>query len=234
MARRFGNLVAPLLLICAPAAASAQLSIAPRIGTLGLGVDVGFALASMVTARAGAGFIPVEPRGTFDDTEYQVSIPNALTLGMDLHPGGGGFRLSGGIMLQSDDLSIEGTPTGNVELGDELYTPAEVGTLRGEISGSDVSPFVTLGFGRHGTSGVGLFLDLGLAFMGDPTVTLSASGEARDDPGLQASLRAEEARVRDDVDLYGRFYPIVSMGLRIGLGHGSDSDTVPTTANRSP
>lgn len=234
MARRFGNLVAPLLLICAPTAVSAQLSIAPRIGTLGLGVDVGYALASVVTARAGAGFIPVKPRGTFDDTEYEVSIPNALTLGMDLHPGGGGFRLSGGIMIQSDDLSIEGTPSGTIELGDEFYSPAEVGTLRGEIAGSDVSPFLTLGFGKHGTSGVGLFLDLGVAFMGDPTVTLTANGDARDDPGLQASLRNEEERVHDDVDLYGRFYPIVSMGLKIGLGHGSDSDMAATTADRSP
>jgi hypothetical protein len=234
MARRFGNLVAPLLLICAPSAASAQFSIAPRIGTLGLGVDVGYALAPMVTARAGAGFIPVEPRGTFDDTEYQVSIPSALTLGMDLHPGGGSFRLSGGLLIQSGALSIEGTPTGNVELGDDFYTPAEVGTLRGEIAGADVAPFLAFGFGRHGTSGVGLFLDLGGAFMGDPTVSLSASGEARDDPDLQAGLRAEEAHVREDVDLYGRFYPIVSLGIRIGLGHGSDSDAVSTTAHRSP
>jgi len=227
MARRLDTTVVALLLACAPTAATAQLSVAPRVGTLGLGVDVGYALASVVTARAGAGFVPVKPRGTFDDTEYDVSIPAAFTLGLDLHPGGGGFRVSGGLMVQMDNLSIEGMPTTNVELGDEFYTPTEVGTLRGEVSGSDVSPFVTLGFGKHGVEGVGLFLDLGLAFLGDPTVALSATGEARNDPAFQAALRSEEERVQDDIDVYGRLYPIVSLGIRIGIGAGSDPETPP-------
>lgn len=218
MARRLRILLATLLLAFAPAAAQAQLSIAPRLGTLGLGVDVGLGLASVVTARGGFGFIPVEPRGTFDDVEYQVSIPGALTLGLDLHPGGGGFRLSGGVMIQNGDLAIESTPSGSVEIGDESYPAEQVGTLRGEVSSADVAPFVTLGFGKHGQPGLGLFLDLGVAFLGDPGVTLSADGEAAGQPEFQAALRDEEDRVRDDIEMYGRFYPIVNLGLRIGLG----------------
>jgi hypothetical protein len=226
MIRRFETTLAAILLACVPAAASAQLSLAPRIGTLGLGVDVGYRLASTVTVRGGAGFVPVEPRGTFDDMEYDVRIPGAFTLGLDLHPGGG-FRVSGGVMVQSDNLSIEGTPTESVELGDGVFSPAEVGTLRGKVSGSDVSPFVTLGFGKHGVEGVGLFLDLGVAFMGGPTVTMSATGEARADPGFQTALRSEETRVQDDIDVYGRLYPIVSLGITIGIGSGSEPEAPP-------
>lgn len=219
MARRFHpSVLALVLLATAAAPARAQFSVAPRIGTLGLGVDVGVGLASVITARGGYGFIPVEPRGTFDGVEYQVSIPDALTLGLDLHPGATGFRLSGGVMIQNGDLAMEGTPAGNVEIGDESYTPEEVGTLRGEVSSADVAPFVTLGFGKHGRAGLGLFLDLGVAFLGDPTVHLSGDGEAAGDPTFQDALRAEEERVREDIEVYGRFYPIVNLGLRIGFG----------------
>lgn len=216
-----GWLRMPLVAVCvalAPGAASAQLSIAPRVGTLGVGVDVGLGLAPVAVLRGGIGFIPLEPRGTFDEVEYDVSVPGAVTLGLDLHPGGGGFRLSGGIMMQTDDLRIEGTPSRAVEIGDQTYTPEEVGTLRGDVTGADVAPFVTLGFGKHGTPGVGLFLDLGVAFFGDPTVDLSADGSRAGDPSFQESLRLEEERIQDDMNVYGRFYPIVNLGLRIGVG----------------
>ena len=212
--------LALLVLASLPAAARAQFSVAPRIGTLGLGVDVGLELAPVAVARAGFGFVPVEPRGTFDDVEYEVSIPGALTLGMDLHPAGGGFRLSGGVMMQDDDLAIEGTPSGTVEIGNQSFPASGVGTLRGDVSSADVAPFVTLGFGKHGQPGLGLFLDLGVAFLGDPDVALFADGELAGDPAFQAALEAEEERVQDDMDAYGRFYPIVNVGLRIGVGGG--------------
>lgn len=218
MARWLRVPLAALLLASVPATVYAQFSVAPRIGTLGLGADLGLRLAPVVTARAGFGLIPVEPRTTFDDVEYEVTIPGTVTLGLDLHPGGGGFRLSGGIMMQNDDLALEATPTGSVEVGDQTYTAEEIGTLRGVVTNSDVAPFVTLGFGKHGQPGIGLSLDLGVAFLGDPDVALSGDGELADDPAFQAALRAEEERVQDDVDRYARFYPIVNVGLRIGLG----------------
>lgn len=218
MAHRFRLPLALLTLAALAAPASAQLSLAPRVGTLGLGVDVGLGLAPVVTARAGVGFIPVEPRGTFDGVDYQVSIPGAVTMGLDLHPGGSGFRLSGGVMIQAGDLSFEGTPAEAVEIGDETYTPEEVGTVHGEVSSADVAPFVTLGFGKHGQPGIGLFLDLGVAFLGDPAVSLSGDGGLAGDPDLEDDFRAEAERVQEDIEVYGRFYPIVNLGLRIGLG----------------
>ncbi|HZD04573.1 MAG TPA: hypothetical protein VE173_06635, partial [Longimicrobiales bacterium] len=123
-------LLVTLCLAASPSPVVAQLSIAPRIGTLGLGVDVGLGLAPVATLRGGVGFVPLKPRGTFDEVEYEVTVPGAVTLGLDLHPGGGGFRLSGGVMMQTDDLRIEGTPSSEVEIGDQTYAPEAVGTLR--------------------------------------------------------------------------------------------------------
>lgn len=210
--------LALLLLASVPSPAPAQLSVAPRIGTLGLGADVGLRLAPVVTVRAGVGFVPIEPSGTYDDVTYDLSIPGAFTLGLDLHPGGRGFRLSGGVMMQTDDLSLESTPSDDVELGDQSFGPEEVGTLRGEVTSTDVAPFVAVGFGAHGRPGVGFFVDLGVGFLGDPEVELSADGALAGDPTFDAALEAEEARLEDEVDTWGRFYPIVNLGVRIGFG----------------
>lgn len=214
-----------LLLAWAPAyggggGLQAQVSIAPRLGTLGIGADVGLGFGRFVTARVGAGFVPLEPEGDYDDVTYSVEIPGTVTLGVDLHPGGGGFRLSGGVLYQTDDLALAGTPESSVEIGDQTFSPEQVGTLRGELSSNDLAPFVTLGFGKHGSGGVGLFLDLGVAFLGDPDISLESDGALAGEPAFEAELRKEAERLEDDFDSYGSYYPIVNLGLRIGIGGG--------------
>ena len=98
------------------------------------------------------------------------------------------------------------------------FTPEEIGTLTGVIESSGSAPYVLIGFGRHTAEGVGLFLDLGFAFMGDPTVRLGArDGTLSDDVDpLMSALLQEAEDFEDDVPGYMKFWPILSLGIRVG------------------
>lgn len=219
--RRSSALVFTLALFALPAlpqAASGQLSVAPKIGTLGAGIDIGLGLGSMAVLRGGVGLIPIQPEGEFSDIDFELNIPGRITLGLDFHPGGSSFRISSGVMFQTDELSMDGEFSGSVDIGGTTYTDAEVGVLRGELQSGSTAPFVTLGFGKHGQSGVGFFIDAGVAFLGEPEVELTADGLVAQDPTFIANLQVEEDRIEDDLTTYGQFYPILNLGIRIGIG----------------
>ena len=58
-----------------------------------------------------------------------------------------------------------------------------------------------IGFGRHAASGVGLFLDLGAAFIGEPNVSLEATGNPAivGSSAFQTELRKQERNIEDDL-----------------------------------
>jgi hypothetical protein len=201
-----------------PSAATAQeLSVAPKIGTTGLGADLGLAVSDAVVLRGGLGLFPVDWEQEYSGIDWTVQVPGELTLGVDLHPGGGGFRISAGAMIRNSDLTIDGAYEGTVTIGGETYTDEEVGELTGVVENNRVAPFVLIGFGKHGTTGVGFFVDLGAAWLGDPTLTVDADGVVSDQPEFQANLERERAEIEDELDVWARWYPILSMGVKIGL-----------------
>jgi hypothetical protein len=62
-----------------------------------------------------------------------------------------------------------------------------------------------------------LFLDLGVAFTGDPSVTLSAAGGTlSDDPGTISALNQEARDFEADMRGYLKIWPILSLGIRLG------------------
>lgn len=212
----FAVLLAAALLL--PSVAAAQpASIAPKIGTTGLGADVGLALGDAVVLRGGLGFFPIDWEQEYSGIDWTVQVPGELTLGVDLHPGGGVFRVSAGAMIRNSDLTIDGAYEGTVTIGGETYTDEEVGELTGFVENNRVAPFVLLGFGKHGTGGVGFFVDLGAAWLGDPTLTVDADGIVADDETFKANLERERAEIEDELDVWARWYPILNLGVKIGL-----------------
>lgn len=201
-----------------PAIASAQgLGIAGRVGTLGLGGEAALGVGDQLVVRGGMGLIPFEPSATFDDLEVTLELPTWYNIGVDLYLNGA-MRLGGGILFKADDPSLVGNFNSPQDIGGTQFTPQEIGTLTGVIDSSDRVPYVLLGFGKHTAPGVGLFIDLGVAFLGDPQVRLDASGGTlSDDPSTQSALDREAENFEADMRTYLRFWPILSLGLRIGL-----------------
>jgi hypothetical protein len=203
-----------------PAGLSAQgFGIAARAGTIGLGAEAAVGLTDAFVIRGGIGLMPLEPSATISDIDFTLKLPETwFNIGADLYLGSG-FRIGGGMLFKSDDPELEGELLTNVDIGGRSFTPAELGTLSGVLDSKDKAPYALIGFGKHTTAGIGLFLDLGVAFTGDPQVSLAAdNGSFNDLSELRQRLDAEEREIEDDLGQYLKLWPILNLGLKIGIG----------------
>lgn len=206
-----------------PATGRAQVPVAvgAHAGTTGLGATAVVGVTSFLNVRGSAALQPVEPDFALDGVDYTVSLPSPqFLLTANLHPGGAGVYLSAGFLISGDDLAVEGNITQDVEIGGNTYTPQEIGTLRGELDGNDVAPYLGVGIGNPVGDGkrLGFFTDLGIAFTGKPEVTLESVGGTlapSQQVQLDSDLLAEEANVSEDAL---KIWPVVSVGLSLRIG----------------
>ncbi len=206
-------LAAGLLL---PAALAAQhIGITGRAGSLGLGGEVNLDFNSRLGVRGGIGSIPVQPSATFENIKYTIKPPSTLSnVSVDLYPAGGSFRLSGGLMFKHD-IGLDAEPTGTYELNGTQYAGSQVGTLSAAFAYTSTAPYATMGFAARGH--FGFTFDFGAAFMGEPTVRLTANGPIASDLSFQQNLREEELKIQTDAGKYMKILPILSLGLHIGI-----------------
>ncbi len=220
MLKKCSLMVAVAVAASTPGSAHAQsIGIAGRVGTLGLGAEAAIGLTDRVVVRAGLGLTPVEPSLTLRGIETTLELPTWYNVGVDLYVTGA-MRLGGGLLFKADDPTLTGVFTTNQDIGGTTFTPQEIGTLVAVLDSKSQVPYVLIGFGKHTAPGIGLFLDLGVAFLGEPDFQLSAvGGTLPDDSGaLRTALDAEATEFEDAAGSYLKFWPILSLGLRIGIG----------------
>lgn len=215
--------LAALLAIALPGAASAQLSVGARAGTLGLGGEVSLGLTRMLAIRGGIGVVPYEYDNDFEGVNYTVSAPDQIwNVGVDFYPFGSGFRVSAGV-LSRPSIEMEAIGQQQATVGQNTYTGDL--NIQGSLTNEkETAPYASIGFGRATGRGFGLFVDLGAAFVGEGridlagTCTETSTGQAC--PGFDADLQAEEAEANARLDEFGSFvkvHPILQVGLRVGF-----------------
>ena len=203
-----------------PAPAAAQIGVGAHVGTTGFGGDLAVALGGSAQLRGSLGLMPIEPSWTVSDIDVTAELPKSfITFGIDFFPSGSGFRIGGGVLLKPDDPILTGELTGPVEVGNQTYTPQQVGTLTGTVESKRTAPYAMIGFGKHASGGIGLFLDLGAAFVGESTLDLtSQGGTLSNNATFQAELAREEAEWQEKIDEF-KIYPMVNVGIRVGIGN---------------
>ena len=185
-------------------------------GTTGVGAEVQFALGPIFVLRGAVDTLGYDLDETYDDVDYSGRFDFDTVGGfVDLHPFANGFFVSGGAYVGQRSIGLTATPSAPVRIGGQTFTPAQVGTLTGEIKLKDVAPFAGLGFDNTftRTSRWGFRALAGVAWSDKPEVGLSASGGTlSNDPTFRARLADEARAIQSDVENYG-FYPIVQLGL---------------------
>lgn len=208
-----------LVLLLAPTRASAQVSVMPKIGSTGLGGDAAFALTDRLAVRGGIGWFPIE----FDDLEiennsFEGQPPDFMaTVGLDLAVAGP-LRLSGGLLYRSGDFELFRAvgPSSPVTIDGTSYD--ESGTVTVGWETRSTAPFVAVGLGGNPGGGIGLFLDLGVAFTGDPDIGGELTGEL-DTLVPEARFDAELAAIDADIPSWAEYWPFLQLGVKIGVGN---------------
>jgi hypothetical protein len=203
--------------VIAGAASAEGLGLGASAGSDGIGADAFYKLNSFVVARGGFRYAGIELSREIDDVDYDLDI--GFTSGvaaLDIHPFANGFRLSAGAYFGAHDLDLMATPAASVEIGDQTFTPAEVGVVTGASDWNEAAPFFGLGFNNaHNGGRVGFQAMLGAMYLGAPDVALQATGGLlANDPDFLAELAVEKQRLEDDLDDI-QFYPILSLGLTV-------------------
>lgn len=214
-----GSVAAATLLAVAalPALAQAQsFAVGANIGTPGVGVQAAAQVNELVVVRGAVDGLSLSRDEEYSDIDYDGKA-KLLTGGVfaDFHPGGGAFFVSGGAYFGKRRIELSARPTASVEIGDQTYTPAQVGRLDGEAELSKVQPFVGLGFDNTftGDRNWGFRALVGVSFSKRPDVELTASGGTLSaDPTFQAQLQREEAEAREDAKDF-RYFPVVQVGV---------------------
>ena len=203
----------------------AEVAIAGKAGTLGVGAELTVGLSRQVNARLGANAYSYSDRREASGIEYdgEAKLRTGTAL-LDWHPGGRGFRLTGGVVY--NDTTVEGSSippaSGIYNIGGVPVPASLVGTLDATAEFDPLVPYAGLGWGNAVAPDkrLGFFVDLGVIFQGKADVTLipiiPANSPINTTPGareaLDILLRREEQDLEDDAADYD-LYPVVAIGL---------------------
>lgn len=185
-----------------------------KAGGLGLGLEYTYTLNDRFALRGSINGSQVGVDSEESGIRYDFDVVwDSLSVGVDFHPARSAFRLSGGVLSSDNRLEAVGRTTSNVTIGDNVYTPAEVGTLVGLVSFDDTAPYFGLGWDwSRSKRRFGVSLDLGVLDQGKPRVRLAGTGTLLGDPAFREDLRAEQAELEDslaDLDVI----PFASLGF---------------------
>src|SRR5438093_93039 len=130
--RRIAVWFACVLVGIIPAMAGDRFGVGVKAGTLGFGADLTGRINNWLSVRGSVNAANFSH--TYDKTDIRYDGDfrlGAAGVLLDVHPFGGNFRLTGGLMKNRNELRLRATPTSDVEIGGTTYTPAQAGTLRG-------------------------------------------------------------------------------------------------------
>lgn len=223
--RTLKGLLAAGMLLAAPAVAD---NVAVTVGTGGLAADWTTPVSDSLQTRVHFSYLKLDTDQESDDIDYTIEFDNVL-LGvlLDWHPFGGGFRLSGGLAASDFGVDMEADSQEEYEVGDNKYTGAL--QLDGNLDFNSVAPYLGFGWGASvKETGLSFSADIGVLLVGEPTLSLDASGTATKldpvtgAPGLtldvsanaefQQDLEKERVQAEEDLDSFS-FYPVINLGV---------------------
>ncbi len=184
-----------------------------KAGTLGAGLEATVGVNDYLGFRFGVNGMSFGPRVLTDEgtinTDMEWFSYGAL---VDFHPFGGGFRLSGGGLINKNKFKMTADLDEPVDLNGVEYW---LESLDGEVTFEEMAPYAGIGYGNAvGADGRWHFAcDFGVLFQGTPE--LSATAQASD-PALQdvvdRALEAELEDLQEDMDPF-QWYPVISVGV---------------------
>lgn len=206
-----------VLLSSGQALADNDFGVGVKAGTLGIGLEGTWRPLPYMDVRLGANAYDYE-----DDRDY-LDINYDATLALDtfyatanfrfpLSP----FRFTAGVYSNGNELQMVSAETGDVTVGGVTFTQAEIGTLSATTAFSSTAPYVGFGYDFSIAGKVGMNLDFGVLWQGEPTVAMGADGLLANDPTLLFALETERLALEDEMSDF-KAWPVVSLGFVVNF-----------------
>jgi hypothetical protein len=184
-----------------------------KAGTLGVGLDATIGAGDYLGFRLGFNTLNVGPTLEQDEGTIKTDLDWRSYGGLvDIHPFGGGFRISGGALINKNKFKMNADLTKSVSLDGQDYY---LNDLSGEVTFSEMAPYAGIGYG-NAVSADGRWhfsCDFGVMFQGSPKVSATATAsDSRIQPYVDDALSREIASIQEDANAY-QYYPVISIGI---------------------
>lgn len=186
---------------------------AVKVSTLGISVEGMRSFSPRFNARVGLAWFGYTHDGGGGEEEYTYSGDLklfSLSMLADYFPfGGNTFRLTGGVLINLNEVDMTMTPTESYTVGGDEYTPEKLGNLSALVDFNKISPYLGIGIGNPlaGDPGIKFTLDIGTVYQGSPGVDLSATGL------IEPSAAPDQEKTLEDNISWFQWYPVLSFGL---------------------
>lgn len=210
-------LTALALMLCGTAAA--DFGVGVKAGTLGIGAEARWSPLPWLDFRFGANSYD------YDESGAQAGINYDATLALDNYYATGNFRfplspfrVTAGAFSNGNEFRLvsQDAPGSSFNIGGSTFSAEDVGSLQSVTSFDGTSPYLGIGYDFELFGKVGLNLDLGVLWQGEPQVTLDATGLATASSEVQAellpALEAERVELEDEVSNF-KAWPVISLGF---------------------
>lgn len=200
---------------CAAGVASADNSfgVGVKAGTLGIGIEAIWRPIPFMDIRVGANSYDYTYNGQQAGVDYNgtLMLDTVYATG-NFHFPLSPFRITAGLFSNGNEFQFASVDSGTFDIGGDTYTLADVGSLTSVVSFEDTAPYLGIGFDFTVFNKVGMNLDLGVLWQGEPVVTMQASGLLANDPTFLAAVEIERQQLADDMSSF-KAYPVVSLGF---------------------
>lgn len=207
-----------LLALVSQASQAQSLSLIPKVGTLGIGLDLGIPINQNWAVRLNGNGGSVDEEITESGIDYSANL-KARTVGLllDWHPGGSFLRMSFGAYSNGNELKAVGRPSnGSFDINGTTYSAADVGSLDAKIDFESMAPYIGFGLGNVSNKGFKFTLDIGALYQRPPIIAMNVvCGAALTTPQcnqLQADVLAETSQFTDSVKDY-KWWPVIAVGV---------------------
>lgn len=210
------HMAAPAMSQTAPSPGDGRRALGVIAGSRGVGLELQYAWSDELVLRGTVDALNAETGGRYRGFDYRVAGEGrSVGVFVDYHPGGSPWLMSGGVFLGEPEVDLIGRPVRAVRVGGAVFTPAQIGEVRGGIEANIASPFVGVGYDDTFTANRrwGARVLIGAAFSGTPRVQLaSRGGTLSNSRAFQVRLAAEIEDLEEEIEPY-TVYPVAQVGL---------------------
>ncbi|MGI4800700.1 MAG: hypothetical protein ACRYG8_43090 [Janthinobacterium lividum] len=129
----------------------------------------------------------------------------------DYYPFGSGFRLSAGIIVNGNEVTMHGVPMGQLRIGSATYFGVAPGRVSARATFNAVAPMFSLGYSSLLFGRVRISADLGAMYQGDPHLQYEMTGSFSQLPSVAVDAERERKHLQQQANY--PFYPIAMLGL---------------------